>query len=132
VREYKLQIPGGGTVDLDDPKTYEYLPNTHEELDRLMFREIGYALCYMDFFSDRVDLFPKEKQPEEWVSITEWYPNHPNPERKVDIANCSYNQRLRINEKIKNFCDNRKHNYNNLLWYKEQIFLFQDEIENMC
>ena len=28
--------------------------------------------------------------------------------------------------------DYGKKNYNNVLWYQEQIFLFQDEIENMC
>lgn len=132
MREYNLQIPGGGKVDLDDPSIYEYLPNTHKELDNRMFRHIGYALCYMDFFTSREGLFPKEKQPEEWVSITEWYPKHPNPEIKFDIANCAYDQRQKVYEKIKYFCDHRHENYENLQWYKEQIFLFEDLIENMC
>jgi hypothetical protein len=33
---------------------------------------------------------------------------------------------------IKDFADNRKNNYDNLQWYREQVFLFQDETENMC
>lgn len=132
MREYNLQIPGGGKVDLDDPATYDYLPNTEKELSNLMFKEIGYAICYMDFFSGREGYFPKEKQPEEWTTLGEMFPDAKHPEVKIDIANCSYNQRMDVYEKIKNFCDNRKDNFENLQWYKEQIFLFQDLIENMC
>lgn len=42
------------------------------------------------------------------------------------------NQKGKVDELIKIFTDNEKKNYDNILWYQEQIFLFQDEIENMC
>lgn len=41
-------------------------------------------------------------------------------------------QRKRIIQLIKKFADDRHNNYQNKMWYKEQIFLFQDETENMC
>lgn len=41
-------------------------------------------------------------------------------------------QRRRINEFMKNYSENHIKNYDNILWLKEQVFLFQDEIENMC
>jgi len=41
-------------------------------------------------------------------------------------------QLKRVEVLIKKFTDEERPNYDNILWYKEQIFLFQDEIENMC
>jgi hypothetical protein len=41
-------------------------------------------------------------------------------------------QRKREKVLIKNFAENRHNNHQNIMWYKEQIFLFQDETENMC
>jgi hypothetical protein len=41
-------------------------------------------------------------------------------------------QKKRVELLIKNFTENERENYENILWYQEQIFLFQDEIENMC
>lgn len=41
-------------------------------------------------------------------------------------------QRIRINEFMKKYSENHLKNYENLIWLKEQVFLFQDEIENMC
>lgn len=41
-------------------------------------------------------------------------------------------QKNRVKKLIKKFTKNERQNYNNVLWYQEQIFLFQDEIENMC
>ena len=96
-------------VDLDNPKTYDYLPTTCELLDALMFKEIGYALVYMNYFQDRKKYFPKT------VS-----------------TNCGYQQRHRVEQLIKEFANNRQQNINNLKWYQEQVFLFQDETENMC
>jgi len=117
--------PMFGTFDLDDPKTYKYLPNTSNELDDLMFKQIGYAMVYMDFFSDRKGVFPKKKQKPRMIE-------HPYSKNKIDAANGGYEQRQRVYKLIENFAKNRKNNYDNLMWYKEQIFLFQDEIENMC
>jgi len=93
----------GEEVDLDSPKTYKHLPKTTKELDALMFKEIGYALCYMDYFHK------------------DWYSG-----KRGD------GQRKRVYKLIKAFTKDRKNNYTNKIWYKEQIFLFQDEIENMC
>ena len=89
----------GHNVDLDDVTLYEHLPNTHEELRKLMFSEIGYYYCYVKF----------------------WH---------RDTSFCA--QKKRVKKLIKNFTENEVANYDNLLWYKEQIFIFQDEIENMC
>ncbi len=38
----------------------------------------------------------------------------------------------KIKKLIKVFTSNRKKNYNNLKWFQEQVFIFQNEIENMC
>ena len=97
----------GEEVDLDDYNIYNYLPNDIKMLDDKMFKEIGYALCYMNNF---------------------------HPEFFSEYAGIDYenSQKNRVMKLIENFCDNRENNYNNVMWYKEQVFLFQDEIENMC
>ena len=41
-------------------------------------------------------------------------------------------QRKNIEIMIKDFSDNFKKKYNDIMWLKEKVFLFQDEIENMC
>jgi hypothetical protein len=94
--------PFGDEVDLDDPKTYDYLPQNTKELRQKMFSEIGYSFCYMNFWHK--DIFGKQDA----------------------------GQKKRVQLLIKNFTENERQNYNNILWYQEQIFLFQDEIENMC
>lgn len=121
-----------GKVDLNDPKTFEYLPNTEKELDVLMFKEIGYALVYMDYFPSRKGLFPKRKKKDVFVPLSEWLPRSKNRDKMVEINNCSYDQRQRIYKLIQEFATERKNNCGNLKWYKEKIFLFQDETENMC
>lgn len=122
MRKFKSQF---GEVDLDSPKTYKHLPKTLNELDNMMFKEIGQALCYMDYFPSRKGLFPTKKRKQKLVG-------HPYSNRKVDVANVGYNQRQRVYKLINNFCKDRKNNFKNLIWFKEQIFLFQDETENMC
>ncbi len=92
----------GEVFDLDDPETYKHLPNTEKELRTLMLSEIGYYYCYVKFWHK--DIFDRD--------------------------DCG--QKKRVKKLIKNFTKNERANYANLLWYKEQIFIFQDEIENMC
>jgi len=92
-------------VDLDDPITYNHLPSDKNILDSLMFKEIGYAFCYMNYF---------------------------HPDVYDENEEIKYGQRKRVEEKIKFFCDNRSKHYDDVLWLQEQIFLFQDETENMC
>ena len=41
-------------------------------------------------------------------------------------------QKNKINKMIQYYTDNYREHFNDILWLKEQIFLFQDEIENMC
>ena len=94
-------------VDLDDPKTYEYLPQDRKELDNMMFCEIGQALVYMYHFKTRRDMFTKEHE-------------------------CGWKQRIRVNILIQKWADERSNNYENTMWIQEQIFIFQDETENMC
>jgi len=99
MRKYRTALDG--EVDLDNPEIYDFISNDIKVLDDEMFRLIGQALCYMDYF-------------------------HP------EIFTPRRSQRLKVNKLIKNFCSNREDNYENLLWYKEQVFLFSDETENMC
>lgn len=112
MREFKCRPFGDITVDLDDPETYSHLSDIADELDMLMYSEIGKAICYMDFWFQ--DVFPKE------------YPEFPHEEL------VGYQQRHRVYKLIEDFTNNRKNNYNNIMWYKEQVFLLQDETENMC
>lgn len=130
MRKYKPAF--GEEVDLDDPATYDYLPKTEKELDDMMFKQIGYALVYMDYFPDRKGLFPKRRKKPEYVKMKEYYPNHPLGDQPVEINNASYNQRQRVYKLISEFAAGRRENYGNLMWLKEKIFLFQDETENMC
>ena len=85
-------------VDLDDPKTYDYLPNDVESLRSLLFQEIGYYYCYVNYLHPDWD----ESQ-----------------EKRCEIL-------------IKKYIDNWRDHMNNVLWYQEQVFIFQSEIENMC
>lgn len=94
--------PFGDTVDLDDPATYSHLPNTVDELRKRMFQEIGYFMCYTQF----------------------WY--------KEIFDTYGSNQVLKVEKLIKDFTDNERDNYENVLWYQEKLYLFKDEIENMC
>jgi hypothetical protein len=101
MREFKSNA-FGYSVDLDDPKTYSHLPKTIKELRQLMFSEIGYAFCYMNYWHK--DLFDKRDG----------------------------GQKKRVKQLVQNFTENEEQNRQNVLWYQEQIFLFQEEIENMC
>jgi len=124
----------GPKVDLDDPETYDYLPKTEKELDALMFREIGYALVYMDYFKDRRKFFPKRKNKSDMVRFCDIFTDKKYAKNTtlIDVNNAAYDQRQRVQKLIQSFADNRRNNHGNVLWYQEQIFLFQDEIENMC
>lgn len=102
MRKFVCRPFGDLEVDLDDPKTYEHLPKKTKELRQLMLSEIGYSYYYINF----------------------WY--------KDVFGVRDFGQKERVEELVKNFTENERHNYDNVLWYQEQIFLFQDEIENMC
>jgi hypothetical protein len=91
-------------VDLDDPIIYEHLPKTVYELRDRMFKQIGYQYLYTKFW--HVDIFD----------------NKENMQKK------------RIKKLIWTFAvqeSDRMHN-DDVLWFQEQVFLFEDEIENMC
>ena len=121
-------------VDLDNPDTYSHLPNTYSELRNLMFRHIGYTLVYMDYFPNRKGFFPKRKRKDEFIKKSEFIADAKDGDTLIEINNVAYNQRLRVYALIKNFAENEdKHTQDeNLMWLKEQVFLFEDEIENMC
>lgn len=89
-------------VDLDDESLYSHLPDNLEVLRSLMFQEIGYVYCYMDFWHN--DIFGKNDG----------------------------GQRERVIKIIKNFTDNENNHRGDRQWLKEKIFIFQCEIENMC
>lgn len=48
-----------------------------------------------------------------------------------DIYNNS-SQKSDVENMITYFTQNELQNSNNVMWYKEQVFRFEDEIENMC
>ena len=93
--------PFGDEVDLDNPITYDHLPDDANQLRDILFKEFGWANLYMNFF-------------------------HPDVFSNDDI------QRERIEQFMKNYAEHHIKNYDNVIWLKEQVFLFQDEIENMC
>jgi hypothetical protein len=132
MREFQTAMVG--TVDLDDPKTYEYLgDNDVRRLDDIMFKEIGQALVYMDYFHP--DIFPKKKVISQYKYKEDVYPETKNTEHgkeQIEFTNTGYYQRVRVNKLIKKFAKERKNNWENPMWFKEQIFIFQDETENMC
>ena len=103
MREFKLNSCDI-IVDLDNTEIYDYLPNDVKQLDEKMFSEIGMALCYMNIW-----------HPDIWGKP------------KMDGG-----QKKRVMKMIRNFCRERKNYYGDILWLKEQIFLFQEETENMC
>ena len=99
MRKFLCRPFGDFEVDLDDPKTYEHLPQNTKELRNLMLSKIGYSYCYMNY----------------------WHKDFNHGEQKE-----------KIEQLVKYFTDNERKNYNNVLWYQEQVFIFQNEIENMC
>jgi hypothetical protein len=108
MREFKTKFYGD-IVDLDSTETYEYLSKDIKVLREQIYAEFGKAVCYMDGFHP--DRYPKEKS-----GKNEW----------------GYNQRQRVYKLMKDFTAGAIQQYNNIQWYQEQIFLMQDECENMC
>lgn len=49
-----------------------------------------------------------------------------------EVFDVNNSQRIRISDFMKNYSQNHVLRYDDVLWLKEQVFLFQDEIENMC
>ena len=120
MRKFKERPFGDSEVDLDDDLTYSHLPKTETGLDDMMFKEIGYATVYMNYFPDRKKLFPVKK------------PKTPTKTTKTHLSLSGYAQRERVEKLIKYFAENRDKHYGDVKWLREQVFLFQDEIENMC
>ena len=112
MREYKCSFYGD-IVDLDNPKTYDYLSKDIKILREKLYKEFGQAFCYMDGFHPDIFVKTINKQ-----------------SNRLLIA--GYNQRLRVNKLLKKFIKGFYKHYNDVLWYQEQIFLLQDECENMC
>lgn len=105
---YALTSLHGGHVDLDDESIYEHLPNTRDELTARMWQEIGYALSYMDYIHR--ESYPMDSR-----------------------------QRIRVMELVARFWREGREELEdgtlksaNVRWLREQVFVFQDEIENMC
>lgn len=109
----KFQTAMEGVVDLNKSSTYSYLPKTEKELDNKMFEEIGKAVVYMDYFPTRKSYYPKKR-----------------PKNK--LLRSGYEQRVRVEKLIKKFAADRHKYYGDVKWLREQVFLFQDETENMC
>ena len=100
--------PFGDVVDLDDPETYSYLPQTTSQLRSKMFEEIGFVYYYM---------------------------NHCHTDLYLTNESC-IKQKERVLQLIQTFAETEKqfleNNLESVRWRQEQLFLFQDEIENMC
>lgn len=102
MRKFAVRPFRDHVVDLDDPSTYNHLPKDVKSLREMMLAKIGYAYCYMNF----------------------WH--------KDIFDSAGYGQRVRVEALVKSFTENESKHYDNVLWYQEQIFLFEDETENMC
>ena|SRR3989344_1400353 len=119
-----------GAVDLDNPKTYKYLPNDVRKLDDKMFTEIGKALVYMDWLPSRMDGFPKKKIK---ISPAKIKVRKFSSRKEADLwYNCGWYQRQRVYKLIVKFVKGRHQNWKNVMWFKEQVFVFQEETDNMC
>jgi len=108
MRPYKLTDMSGETVDLDDDKIYAHLPAEYEPLRDRMWKEIGYALSYMDFIHR--ESFPMDGR--QRIRVTEL------------IAKFWREGDEELEDGTMKMVDPR--------WLKEQILVFEDEIENMC
>lgn len=93
----------GKEHDLDNQDTFNNYPDEHNILIKTMYEKIGYSIIYTTYFYPE---FGKEKY------------------GKLQIN--------RINKLIKYFSENLMNNYTNTIWLKEQLFLFEDETENLC
>lgn len=135
MRKYKDS--DGRIVDLDNPSTYKMYLDNAREVEKMIFSEIGRALVYMNC-SSRSPHFPKRKlkpnmQYLEWgtkdkIGRTRWH----RSKQKVDLNNLGWQQRQRVYKLMQQFADGRHQNYDNVRWMQEQLFLLQDECENMC
>ncbi len=106
MRSYRLTDLSNKVVDLDDGSIYSHLPDDYDSLFNLMCKEIGFALSYMDFIHR--ELFPLTSE-----------------------------QRIRVNELVDKFWKERREKKyfggpESILWMREQVYVLQDEIENMC
>ena len=98
----KFKCWDGEEVDLDDPNLYDRFPDDVNQLREIMFSKIGYSYCYMNF----------------------WH--------KETFDTFASDQKIRVDKLIKKFTEEEEANYKNALWYKGQIFIFEEETENMC
>lgn len=98
MREYKTTGLHPEIIDLDNPETYSYLPDSVRDLDDAILKEIGYTYCYFNYWHNPWD----------------------------------EDQESRVETLIKRFTKDRRGNWKNVMWFKEMLFLLQDEIENMC
>ena len=91
--------------------------NNVRRLNDLMLKKIGYAYAYMNHW-----------HPEIWGENPKPLPKkHPRFGQRPDGG-----QRTRVLKLIDNFCKERDKNWENPKWFKEQIYLLDDETENMC
>lgn len=93
----------GRDYDLDDPATYADLPQTIEAVKDRLFKEIGYAMVYMER--------------DDWCSG----PVAASQRYRVMADIC----RIAFGWDYPRYRDS-------LQWWQERLFLFLDEIENMC
>lgn len=93
----------GDEHDLDDPKTYKRLPQTRGEVLNRLYQEVGYAHLYM--------------MGHDWSR-----------------SESGARQVKRVNELIAEISTYFGGNIWNksLIFWQEKLFIFLDEIENMC
>lgn len=93
----------GEEYDLDDPATYKHLPQGTPEVLARLYREIGYARLYVIA-------------------------------HRFDESECGRAQIARIEKLVANAAESFGGNMWNksAIYWQERLFLFLDEIENMC
>lgn len=95
----------GKKHDLDNPKTYDYLPSSIKKLENMILRDYGWACAYI----------PRDHSTEKLNELMD-----------------------RQLEQVEVFMDNywkyrlEKSYSKDLIWFKEQAFILENMIENLC
>jgi hypothetical protein len=93
----------GDKVDLDDPATYKHLPQEKDKVLERLYQEVGYAHLYI--MGKKWERLSKEQV------------------RRVRA----------LTEEISKFFGWDKNMWNeSTIFWQEKLFIFLDEIENMC
>src|SRR5687767_3048817 len=99
-----FQCAIGPEVDLDDPETYKRLPQTVPGVLEKLYKEVGYARLYV-------------------LGVHDFTSSECGRAQLERIA--------KLESEIAGFFGGRLYQQSLIFW-QEKLFVFEDEIENMC